>query len=223
MKGIRDKILGSLPDLKWPELTKEVKIAVYLIHNSTDPEDYFFLFDFEEFVDRSKSGLFARPVIQIFAGRDDFSRTQFARAFREVFATEFDRMRVEVSKGNGKRGWLDWGSGLGIDTGSISAFVSSILLAIALSAGRSVLPRIPTPSFLKGRSAEAKLADEIDKTKVKVEKALRDIQVTLHPELYDFAYRDGHRGPNASLDRDAWPLPQFVRAHLNQGKSGSWW
>ena len=55
---------------------REVAIAVYLIHNSRDPGDYFFVFDFEEFVARSKSGVFAPPALRVFAGRDDFNRTQ---------------------------------------------------------------------------------------------------------------------------------------------------
>ena len=51
-----------LSGLPFPRLMREVEIASYLVHNSSDPEDNFFLFDFEEFVARSESGLFVRPV-----------------------------------------------------------------------------------------------------------------------------------------------------------------
>ena len=62
------KLLDRLPDLTLPTLTREAEIAVYMVHNSRDPDDYFFLFDFEEFVDRSSHGAFVRPVLRILAG-----------------------------------------------------------------------------------------------------------------------------------------------------------
>jgi len=47
--------------------------------------------------------------------------------------------------------------------------------------------------------------------------------VTIHPELYEHAWRDGYRGRISGLDRDAWPLPAFVRTHLDRGETASWW
>lgn len=220
MRKLTSAIWRNVPQLPLPSLMKEAEIAVYLVHNSRDPEDYFFLFDFEEFVDRSKGGFFVRPKLRIFAGRDDFSRTKFARQFREVFAREFDRMRAELAEANGKRGWLDW---LGGPVDLIAGLVGNLILALALSVGRSLFGRISMPGFLKGRSAEAKLADEIDRTKGQVEAALERIEITVHRELYDYAYRDGLPGRISGLDREAWPLPAYVRSHLQQGESGSWW
>ncbi len=221
--NFKQKIINNLPDIKIPELTKRAEISVFLIHNSTDPEDYFFLFDFEEFVDRSSGGYFVRPVLRIFAGRDDFSRTRFAREFREVFAQEFDRMRSELASKKGKRGWLTWSFGLNSALDVIGGLVGNLVLAVALSVGRKVLGDISLPRVLAGKSDEAKLADEIDRTKNKVENALAEIEITIHPELYDHAYRDGHLGKISGMDRDAWPLPSYVRAHLQDEQSGSWW
>ncbi len=217
MKPLRDR----LPSLELPALSKVAEINVYLIHNSADAEDYVFLFDFEEFADRSKAGMFVRPAIRIFAGRDDFSRVTFARQFREVFATEFDRMRAELGAAKGKRGWLNFNFGLSaVDL--IGNLVANVVLAIALSAGKAILGQIATPGFLKGKSAEAKLADEIEATKGQVEAALRQIDVTIQPELN--AHARGLGGAMASgVDREAWPLPSYVRAHLKDGESGSWW
>ena len=217
LKGIRDQ----LPGLELPSLTRDAEINVYLIHTSAEPEDYFFLFDFEEFADRSKAGLFVRPAIRIFAGRDDFSRVTFARQFREVFAREFDRMRAELGAAKGKRGWLNWNLGVSaVDL--IGGLVANLVLAVALSAGKAVLGRIALPKILQGKTAEAKLADEIERTQGQVEAALQRIDVTLHPELAEHARALGH-GRAAGLDRDAWPLPAYVRAHLRDGESGSWW
>ncbi|MEL6532390.1 MAG: hypothetical protein AAFN09_08295 [Pseudomonadota bacterium] len=218
-KSLRDRLSG----LALPALGKEAEIAVFLVHNSRDPEDYFFLFDFEEFADRSRAGIFVRPALRVYAGRDDFSRVTFARQFRAVFQREFDRMRTELAEGKGKRGWLDFKLGVSaVDL--IGGLVANLVLAIATSAGKVVLTRIlGLPNLLKAKSDEAKLADEIDKTKRQVESALERIEVTLHRELYDHAYRGGPAGKVSGLDRDAWPLPDYVRAHLSDGESGSWW
>lgn len=213
------RIFEKMPDIEWPKLTRDVPIDVYLVHNSAEAEDYFFHFDFEEFADRSRSGMFVKPMLQVHAGRDDFSRVTFARQFREVFATEFDRMRAELGQGEEKRGWLTWEWAI---FGGITGLIGNLVLAIALSAGKSLLSQISMPKFLKGKSAEAKLADEIDKTKSQVEQALQRIDVALHPELAAHARAQGH-GRASGLDRDAWPLPDYVRAHLTDGRSGSWW
>ncbi|WP_039017071.1 hypothetical protein [Halocynthiibacter namhaensis] len=222
MKGIGKAIWDrmpevKLPEVKLPELTREAEIAVYMVHRSVDAEDYFFLFDFEEFVAKSEGGIFVRPVLRIFTGRDDFSRTRFARQFREVFASEFDRMRSEAA--NKKSGWLSWASAGEFLGGAIA----NLVLAIALGAGKQVLNFTGLAGLVKGKSDEAKLRDEFEQTKAKVETALSHIEVTVHRELYDHAYRDGLKGKVSGMDREAWPLPGFVREHLADGENGSWW
>ncbi len=225
IKKLGRRLAAKLPDVSWsdltlPEMTREVEIAVYLVHNSIDPEDYFFLFNFEEFVEKSKAGLFVQPVIRIFAGRNDFSRTLFARQFREVFAAEFDRMRAQLAASKkGKFGWLSFGGAFEL----LSGFVGNMVLHIALSAGGKVLDQVGLGAIVKGKSDEAKLRDEIEQTKSQVEVALQRIEITIHRELYDHAYLDGYLGKISDMDREAWPLPAYVRAHLDQGTNGSWW
>jgi hypothetical protein len=220
MVSVRD-LRAALSGLSLPSLGREAEIAVYMVHNRDDAEDYFFLFDFEEFAARSRAGLFVRPRLRIHAGRDDFSRARFAREFRAVFAREFDRMRTELARGKARMGWLSWGSNSVLDL--IGGLVANLVLAVALSLGKQVLAMLGLANVLKERSAEARLADEIDRTKGQVEAALARIEVTLHPELYDHAWRHGLKGPRAALDREAWPLPDYVRAHLDDRESGSWW
>ena len=78
--GVAERLASiSLPEL--PRLGREAVIPVYVVHNSGDAEDYFFIFDFEEFVVRSREGVFVRPRLRVIAGRDDFDRADFAREF----------------------------------------------------------------------------------------------------------------------------------------------
>ncbi len=219
MKNLRD-LKDSLAGLTLPTLGREAEIAVYLVHNSDDPEDYFFLFNFEEFAARSTTGIFVRPVLHVFAGRDDFSRANFGREFRAVFQREFDRMRQALGTKSGK-GWLSFGANSLFDL--VGGVVANLVLAVALRLGKSVLSAAGLSSVFQGKSDEAKLADEIDRTKAKVETALERIDVTVHPELLEHAERVGGVQKRADRDRDAWPLPDYVRAHLSDGKSGSWW
>ena len=72
MKSIRaigDRISGAVSGLKPPILGRDVELPVYLIHNSPDVEDYFFIFDFEDFVEQSRQGWFVRPKLRLWAGR----------------------------------------------------------------------------------------------------------------------------------------------------------
>ncbi|HCQ64856.1 MAG TPA: hypothetical protein DIU07_06670 [Rhodobacteraceae bacterium] len=132
-------------------------------------------------------------------------------------------MRSELASGKGKRGWLDknWAAVAAVDL--FAGAVAVIVLAVALSLRRSVFDGAKRPRLGKMGRAEAKLAEEFEQTKSKVEAALSRIDVTIHPELYDHAWRDGRMGRISGMDRDAWPLPAYVRTHLGRGKSTAWW
>ncbi len=223
MKGVRDiasRALGALPDVALPGLGRAVDIPVYLIHNSANPEDYFFIFDFEQFVEQSRSGIFVRPRLQVWAGRSDFDRVEFARQFREAFGREFDIARAQLAAETSTgRGWFSWNLGFDIASG----FVANVILLVALSAGRLALRAVPLPQILRGKSDETKLEDSIEVTKSRVDAALRGLTIVLHRDLYRHAWREGRPGPLNEIDYDAWPLPAHVMAHLGDGKSGSWW
>lgn len=220
-RSIKDRLLDQLPSVKMPTLGKVVDIPVYVIHNSADAEDYFFIFDFEQFVERSRSGMFVRPRLQVWAGRNDFGRTAFARQFRESFAREFEAARKAMTAGadQGGSGWFSWSLGLDI----IPNFVAHVVLLVALSAGKMVWSALPLPGFLRGKSDGEKLERSIEDTQVKVDGALAEMEVSLHPELHRHAWRGATPGPSAGMDRNAWPLPAFVAQHLDEGRSTSWW
>ena len=59
--AITDRLTSLLPSLSWPKIGRSVDVPIYLVHNSPDKEDYFFTFDFEQFVECSKTGIFVRP------------------------------------------------------------------------------------------------------------------------------------------------------------------
>lgn len=217
------KVAERIPNFEIPSIGKSVEIPVYLIHNSTNAEDYFFIFDFEQFVEQSKSGVFVRPKLLVWAGRDDFQRRAFARSFRESFTREFDLARSALSAGGQKAGWFSWG-GLrdAVSLGGAS-FVANVVLLVGMSAGKMILSSLPLPNIFQEKSDETKLEDSIAQTQSKVDEALEGMEVKLHRELWSHAWRGATPGSMSGMDKDAWPLPDQVRQHLHDGKSGSWW
>lgn len=227
MRGLRDRILDQLPTVKMPTIGKTVDVPVYVIHNSTDPEDYFFIFDFEQFVERSRSGMFVRPRLQVWAGRSDFGRRRFARQFRESFSREFESARTALAQTDTSNfGWMGQfvGAGLGAISGSLPGFIALIVLALATSVGSAIWSALPNrPRLGRTKSDEEKLEDSIADTQRKVDAALAAMDITVHPQLHRHAYRGAPPGPRTAMDADAWPLPSFVTEHLNDKKSTSWW
>lgn len=225
-----DKLIGKLQDavqgFELPKLGTEVEIPVYVIHNSLDAEDYFFIFDFEQFVEASRKGLFARPKLRVWAGRDDFARHVFARQFRESFGREFDIARAQLeAQGEKKTGWFGFlRNTFGeLKGASLGAFLSNLVLLAATTSGKAVLSQVLPASWLGAQTDTQKLDAAISDTQSKVDAALQDLIISLHEELMNHAYRDGGSGRRSGLERDAWPLPDYVRRHLNDGTSGAWW
>ena len=218
---LRDQ-LPELPQISLPKLGREVEIPVYLIHNSADAQDYFFIFDFEQFVERSRSGMFVRPKIKIWAGRDDFEKRLFARQFRKSFSDEFEAARRALSQEKGG-GWFSWLKDANLFNTSVEVFIASMVLLVATSAGKMVWNAIPFPKIPGKMSDQEKLEQSIDEIKGKVDTALESIDITLHLDLYRHAYKGGSPGRLTGLDYDAWPLPDFVLRHLTDKSSTSWW
>ena len=224
VRGIKDRIWNQVPALKLPTLGKTVDIPVYVIHNGSDPEDYFFILDFEQFVERSKSGIFVRPRLKVWAGRSDFARGAFGRQFRESFAHEFEHARQANSNANKSgSGWLGWDVAAGSIPEAIGVFAAYVVLLVASSAGRVVWSALPIPRFLRGKSAAEKVENEIAETQNRVDTALAAMEVTLHKDLHRHAKRDGAQVSIQGMTRDDWPLPRFVSEHINDRKSTSWW
>ncbi len=225
-RDIADRVRRNLPAFDLPKLGKEIDIPIYMVHNSLDPDDYFFIFDFEQFVEQTRSGIFVRPRLLVWAGRSDFGRSHFARQFRESFGREFDVARAQLAAEDSKpRGWFGFlfGTFAELRGETLSAFVANLVLLIATSAGTKVLAQILPAGWLAGKSDATKLEENIEATKAKVDTALQNLEIKLHEELYQYAYRDGTRGKRADIEYDAWPLPSFVRQSFETKKPGAWW
>ncbi|WP_299140530.1 hypothetical protein [uncultured Tateyamaria sp.] len=225
-KDIANRVKRAIPKVELPSIGREVKLPVYVVHNSSDPEDYFFIFDFEQFVEQTRNGVFVRPALTVWAGRSDFGRSAFATQFRESFAREFDIARAQLAARDAKpRGWFGFLTGTFSELrgASLSAFLANLVLLVATSAGTKILTQVLPARWFAGKSDASKLEDSIEDTQTKVDTALAHLEIRLHSELYDHAFCDGTRGKRADLEFDAWPLPAYVRQHLNDGKSGAWW
>ncbi len=221
-KTITDKVWNSLPEM--PTLGATIDIPVYVIHNGLYKEDYFFIFDFEEFVAKSRGGLFVRPRLQVWAGRDDFDRGVFARQFRESFASEFEAARTALRNDDTKnRGWFTWDFGFDVFTANISQFLANILLLVALSAGKLALSSIALPKWLKGKSDTEKLEASIQDTQTKVDTALKRMAIRIHPHLMRHAFREDIVPKTLTAEDDAWPLPADIVEHLGDGRTQSRW
>lgn len=227
LQGLKKQVEGRLPQMTlpdWPQLGKEIELPVYIVHNSPDAEDYFFIFDFEDFVEASRAGLFVRPKLKVWAGRSDFGKRRFARQFRESFGREFDIARAQLADQQKKpKGWFSFLRESVGDAGSVSQIAANIVLLAGLGLGKMVMAQILPKGWLGGPSDARKLEEAISETQVKVDAALENLEIVLHPELYSFAYKGQPPGKLTGMDYDAWPLPDYVRAHLEDGQSGSWW
>ena len=227
LSRLRNALRGvRLPSIEWPTLGRVTDIPVYVIHNSGEADDYFFIFDFEQFVERSREGAFVRPRLKVWAGRDDFDRRLFARQFRQSFAREFDAARAALeAEDDGKRGWFGWLRSLDLGAFELSPTIlaANVLLLLATTTGRVVSAMLPLPRWGRsGNEAEA-LERSIEETQAKVDAALAGLVVTLHIDLYRHAWRGCRGGRLTGMDYDAWPLPGYVSEHLDDGRSGSWW
>jgi len=220
------RLTDILPNLS---LASDVEIPIYLVHNSRDAEDYTFLIDFERFLRDAKAGIFARPVLKVWAGRSDFDRNAFARNLREAFSHEFARMRAEAKTSN-REGWFSLSFNDVLSGAAAVHLLGTVVLYVAATGGKMALRGAGTAlglgrlfTVFKGTDAAEKIeADILEKQRV-VDAALAKTKVTLHRELYTHAYRGSNPGPLTGIDHDAWPLPDYVKAHLQDKKTGSWW
>lgn len=209
-------------------LASDVEIPVYLIHNTPDAEDYTFLIDFERFLRESKSGLFARPVLKIWAGRSDFDRATFARNLREAFSHEFARMRAGA-KTPKSEGWFSLKFNDLLSGTAAVHFVGTVVLYVAVTGGKMAAGGIAgalgldrAVRWIRGDKASRIEADIAARQRV-VDAALAETRIVLHRDLYIHAYRGTDPGPLTGIDHDAWPLPDYVTAHLHDRKTSSWW
>ena len=169
--------------------------------------------------------MFVRPKLKLWAGRDDFDRAAFARQFRESFSSQFDAARTALAAKKEQGGWFGWLSETANDVtaSSLQLFAAHVVLLVALSAGKMVLSAILPRRLLSGPDDTQKLEDSIETTKEKVDQALRGFEVVLHWELCAHAFYGEKPAGFRAADYDTWPLPEFVRQHLDDKETGAFW
>ncbi|MEM7060472.1 MAG: hypothetical protein AAF557_23075 [Pseudomonadota bacterium] len=215
---------GDLANSAWdslPEftLTSDVEVPVYVIHHEPEAEDYEILCDFEGFMTANQKSFLARPVLRVWAGRQDFERHIFARRLREDFTAQFEILRMALRAERDEKNWklpgigdvLLWGLSLG------SEVVGSIILWLAMEPGQKAIGRITSifrrsafDRSVQDGSAEQQLETLIKEKKGVIDEALARIEIALHRALYAYAWRGQRPGPMTGIDREAWPLPSFV-------------
>ncbi|MEM7470795.1 MAG: hypothetical protein AAF340_05530 [Pseudomonadota bacterium] len=221
--SLLSRLRKSLPLPDIPQIGRSVDVPVYMIHSGADAEDYFFIIDFEQFVEHSRKGLFVRPKLNVSAGRDDFDRAAFAQRFRENFAREFDLARSALSQSDESAGWFSWAGLKDLVSSGGASFVANVVLLAGLSAGKMIWSALSLPAIFEERSKKSQLEDAITATQSKVDEALAAMDVIVHRQLWEHAQKHGATLPKPELDINAWPLPEHVSNHLNDGKSSSWW
>ncbi|MEM7190398.1 MAG: hypothetical protein AAF439_12365 [Pseudomonadota bacterium] len=222
LMGTLDAARERLPDFS---LMEDVEVPVYVIHTGPSPEDYELLCDFEKFMTESQSGLLKRPVLRIWAGRSDFERYMFARHLREAFSAQFDRARVALRAAQeSDRGWSfpSVGQLMFWMVTEAGALAGTLLLYLAIAVGGTAVGdflRRMTAIF-KSRKDDPEAAQNdlealIEEKKSVIDAALSRIEISLHRDLYLHAWRGQRPGPVTGMDREAWPLPDFVRERMN--------
>ena len=171
---------------------------------------------------RDRSSRFGQGV-KIWAGRQDFEKYIFARRLREDFSQQFEVLRMALRAEREESSLSSWdlfdlfmfGAEL---TGKV---VAALLLWIATETGRSAIKRIShilsssfVGSVFQGKNAEEQLEEVIAEKKQVIDEGLARMTIVLHRELYAYAWRNQEMGPMTGMDRQAWPLPDFVREKL---------
>lgn len=216
-------------------LASEVLIPVYLVHRSDSVEDYEIFCDFTAFFDGGIDGPFRRPVLEIWGGRRDLDRTRFAARMREAFLHQYaeavgfyreahgaELRRREVALRNAGWGAAKMLGAAGLMALRLHPAVNAAMLALSVAAGRQAAQAVlealgsGVKEVILGRGGHAgALERQAPRFRALVDRALQEAEIRLHPRLYAHAHPKGVRpGPMAGIVHDAWPLPDWVAAHL---------
>lgn len=71
-------------------------VPTFLLPIGPDLDDFFYSFQFDEVISRLTSGTFVRPVIEVWAGRQDFDRARFAERLTNEFIRQFTTSRAKA-------------------------------------------------------------------------------------------------------------------------------
>ena len=213
-------------------IVTDVAVPVYLIHRGPEAEAYDIHCDFTAFFTGDATGLLRRPKLEVWAGRGDIDRAVFASRMRDAFLDQLAEAKLAFAAANARElaemsdsvGSAKGGIATLLGAGGLMLMVSNplvnlILLALALTAGRqSILGLVSLAGQIAHRTVagdgEARLDAEAETLRHSVDTALRDVEITLHRDLYRHAHRGLPPSPLTGMDRAAWPLPDTIRAEL---------
>lgn len=200
------------------------EVPLWLIHPAggaaAAPDAYAIVFDFPAFVEATHAGV---PRLAVWSGCADVDPRGLRQTLRRVLAAEFDTARAQLTAwqaGEAPTGVSREGALAGLAVQGATAvlrlhpvgFVLGALVTLASLAGGEGRP----PDAPAAESDRLRLESEIARLTAVADRAMGEMPVRLHRDLYAHAWA-GHRGGRLTgMDYDAWPLPGYVRTHLTE-------
>lgn len=233
---IYEKLLSSF--------TEQCIVPAYVIHQSGDSEDYLIHFQVEEITENLKNGIFIRPKIEIWSGRNDLNRTKLAKKLRLEFLQQLEEekqkklqehdahrkeiaKRSETTKSNllSRVSWL--GSAIAAALLVSNPIANAVILFIAVTSGKSTISelikmlRLSMSSWAKGKTnkeKEQELEKEINSKQGTIDEALENMDIKLHPSLYKAAHDSfGVTATSAKgIVINAEPLPEYIEGLVSE-------
>ena len=129
----------------------ECPVAAFMLPIGPDLEDYVFVFDLDDVLDNLKAGIFVRPKVEVWAGRDSgYDLDRLGRRLKQDFVAQFNEAKetrerlikagkVKIKKLESEEGQLS--NQLGKDATGAALWTGTGVAA--LSAGLVVWPLLP--------------------------------------------------------------------------------
>ncbi|MEM8849001.1 MAG: hypothetical protein AAGE03_03090 [Pseudomonadota bacterium] len=188
-------------------------VSVWLLHPDERPDYYETVFDFADFVEKTRE---RAPRLIVWTGRLDLDEAGLRGTLRRIVSAEIDAARAQLASGGEAAADREVRQGMGL---VLTLAAQGTLLAMrATPAGLAMSALLGASGLLIARDREppdadapARLEAEIARVQAATDAALERMELRLHPDL---AAEGG--------DAEAWPLPQAVRdvrERLCSGKS----
>ncbi|MEM7642204.1 MAG: hypothetical protein AAF366_06710 [Pseudomonadota bacterium] len=177
-------------------------VSVWLLHPDRRPDYYETVFDFADFVEKTRE---RTPRLIVWTGRLDLDEAGLRGTLRRIVSAEIDAARAQLASGGEMAADREVRQGMGL---VLTLVAQGTLLAMrATPAGLAMSALLGASGLLIARDRErpdpdalATLEAEIARVQHATDAALERMELRLHPDL---AAEGG--------DPEAWPLPLAVR------------
>jgi len=88
--------LGNVSNKLSSYVFTEVDCPVYIINNSADINDYYLVFDFSLVVKTMKKSRLPKPLITVWAGRNDYDQDLLSKNIKNAFVEQFNEAKKEA-------------------------------------------------------------------------------------------------------------------------------